>query len=356
MESLSPIQEQIVKTDKEKVVVMSSAASGKTQTMISRLEYLLDNGVNPEEIVMITFTNLAAAEMKERLGNKADKVFINTIHSYAYYLLKSNGFDVTEYVEQEQFDEFFPMIEEHPEVIKHVQYLIVDEFQDSSEDQVHFMIDMIQPDNWMVVGDIRQSIYRWRKARPDLMLELMSRRNVYTFDMDENYRNGSNILQYAKRIINPLGSDYFDFSITMRDEKGTVLEMEYDLETLFQHVLRHLAEEGENYGDWFILSRTNAEAINIENYFMSKGIPCSSFKKGSLSYSALQEKMKENTVKVLTIHQSKGLEAKNVAVVGAQYYNEEERCISYVAATRARDLLIWCKPKKKKKARTFKWE
>ena len=53
--------------------------------------------------------------------------------------------------------------------------------------------------------------------------------------------------------------------------------------------------------------------------------------------------MNEDTVKVLTIHSAKGLEAKNVAVIGAKFYTEEEKCISYVAATRARDNLYWIK-------------
>ena len=53
-------------------------------------------------------------------------------------------------------------------------------------------------------------------------------------------------------------------------------------------------------------------------------------------------KMKENTVKILTIHSSKGLESKNVIVMGARYYNDEEKRVAYVAATRARDRLYWC--------------
>jgi len=65
--------------------------------------------------------------------------------------------------------------------------------------------------------------------------------------------------------------------------------------------------------------------------------------------------MAEDTVKILTIHQAKGLENKCVAVVGAKYYNEEERCISYVAATRAKDVLVWCNPKKKEK-KIKSWE
>ena len=66
--------------------------------------------------------------------------------------------------------------------------------------------------------------------------------------------------------------------------------------------------------------------------------------------------MKENTVKVLTIHTSKGLEADNVIVIGAKFYNTEEKCISYVAATRARNLLVWTRTPQKKKYAVNSWE
>ena len=63
--------------------------------------------------------------------------------------------------------------------------------------------------------------------------------------------------------------------------------------------------------------------------------------------------MKANTVKVLTIHSAKGLEANNVIVIGSKFYNLEERCISYVAATRARNWLIWTRMPTRKKKNTF---
>ena len=52
--------------------------------------------------------------------------------------------------------------------------------------------------------------------------------------------------------------------------------------------------------------------------------------------------MREDTVKVLTIHASKGLEQKKVIVVGGKTFREDERKISYVAATRAEEELYWC--------------
>jgi superfamily I DNA/RNA helicase len=68
--------------------------------------------------------------------------------------------------------------------------------------------------------------------------------------------------------------------------------------------------------------------------------------------------MKADTVKVLTIHSAKGLEADNVIVIGPKFYNLEERCISYVAATRARNNLYWTKMpnKTRKQNMVSNWE
>ena len=93
-------------------------------------------------------------------------------------------------------------------------------------------------------------------------------------------------------------------------------------------------------------------------YLESEKVPCVSFKRAQYTNKELYDKLKEDTVKVLTIHTAKGLEADNVVVIGARFYNLEEKCVSYVAATRARNLLVWTHmPTKPKKARsTSSWE
>ena len=83
---------------------------------------------------------------------------------------------------------------------------------------------------------------------------------------------------------------------------------------------------------------------------MYRGIPCDTFKITDLNNSEVYEKTLENTVKVLTVHSAKGLEAKNVVVIGCRIHTHgEESCVSYVAATRAKNRLIWCFTGHKKK-------
>ena len=58
--SLSKLQSQIVNTEEPKVVVLASAAAGKTHCMTERVRKMLRDGINPYDIAVITFTNLAA--------------------------------------------------------------------------------------------------------------------------------------------------------------------------------------------------------------------------------------------------------------------------------------------------------
>lgn len=332
---LSIQQREIAETDYAKVVVIASAASGKTTVLVARVKHLIANGVDPKSIVLITFTNSAAEELAERLDHPKG-MFIGTIHSYANYLLLSAGLETSEILEAERFDELFEKVKNHPECLRKVEHLLLDESQDSNLSHFEFLLSMVQPDNYMLMGDHKQSIYRWNGAYPDYILNLSRQYDVMTYDLDENYRNSTKILDFAKGVIRPNGYAYLDESIPMRGITGKVVETEYSPGA----IAKSLSEYG-HYGEWFILTRTNDQIDEITRYLKQYGVPYDTFKRAQLDNKELNRKMKENTVKVLTIHTAKGLEANNVIVVGARFFNVEERCVSYVAATRAKNLLIW---------------
>ena len=352
MVDLNYEQKRIVEAKEDKIVVIASAAAGKTAILTERTRYLLNNDVDAKKIVLITFTNAAAEELAERLGHPKG-IFIGTIHSYANYLLLAHGKETTDILESEQFDQLFERIKKNPGCIKEVDYLLLDESQDSNESHFEFLLDMVKPKGYMIVGDHRQSIYRWNGAYPDYLISLSHDPSVTVYDLLNNYRNGSKILDFAKNIINSAGYEYYDRSRPQREITGKVLDVEYS-----PIVLARAIKEMGDYGNWFVLTRTNDQLDEISYYLKKEGVPIDTFKRSALDNKELGKKMKENTVKVLTIHTAKGLEAKNVVVIGAKFYNIEERCVSYVAATRARDLLVWTRmPNKKKKAMTMNnWE
>ena len=68
----------------------ASAGSGKTRCLVSKVQYLLDSGISPENILAATFTNKAAKEMKDRLSSKTNitGIQISTIHSMCVRILK----------------------------------------------------------------------------------------------------------------------------------------------------------------------------------------------------------------------------------------------------------------------------
>lgn len=342
MRELSKQQKDIVNATENKVVVIAAAAAGKTTVLTQRVRKLLDDGVQPSEIVVITFTNAAAEELSERLGEPKG-IFIGTIHSYAAHLLFTVGADIAELIEDERFDEFFEKIKDNPSCVKKVKHLLLDEAQDSNKTHFEFLLDMIKPENYMIVGDWRQSIYRWNGASPEILIELTKQQDVKTYRLNENYRNGSDILKYAKGIIGMAGTSYVDDSVAMSGKEGKVHLVEFAPDRLIGSI-----KKLGNYGDWFILTRTNAEIEFICKYLKIHKVPYDTFKRNELNLKDFNEKMKQNTVKVLTIHTSKGLEAKNVAVIGARFYNLEEQCVSYVAATRAKETLVWTTHPKKK--------
>lgn len=357
---LNSFQEQIVKTKNPHVVVASAAASGKSMVIVERLRYLLEQGVDPFQIVAITFTNNAASVMYERLGNPQG-LFIGTVHSYCNYLLRGGAIDTTKIIQEERFDDLFEEIKQNPSCLKHVSYLLVDEVQDSTELQFEFF-ELINPDNFMYCGDIRQSIYGWNGAAPNYLIDLTKRDDVTTYYMRQNYRNMPSILRFAKKFLYRLGPDYEDDSMSMREQVNShtscVLEGNYTPSEAVQTLIRCKKDLQTDWKDWFVLCRTNKDIELFQTLFAKENVPTDTFKQADLTNSQIEKKMKENTIKILTVHSAKGMEAPYVLSYNIRAYNDEEARLCYVSATRARDFLIWAKmpSKKKRKKKIVNWE
>lgn len=351
---LSKIQKEIVEAKEPYILVNSCAGSGKTRCLVHRLQYLLNIGVAPSKIVTITFTNAAAEEILDRIA-RPQGLFVGTIHSYANQLLLMGGIDTSDILDKEQFDKLFSRIKKHPDCIKEVEYLLLDEGQDSTAQQFEFALETVNPKNWMIFSDHRQSIYRFSGATPEYILNLMESPEVTTYELTENYRNAPEILQYAKNGIRTLGKDYEDYSTPMSKFHGRVVDVPYSGEGIVTTIERYVNRGDCDYRDWFILTRTNAELDAIMQVLNRHKIPADTFKRAQLDNKGLKEKMRENTVKVLTIHTAKGLEADNVVVIGARYRDIEEKCVNYVAATRARKLLVWAYKTNTRKPKTEYW-
>lgn len=93
---LDPDQQAAAYTEQGPLLVDAGPGAGKTRTLTTRLVWLLqERNVPPENILALTFSNLAAEEMRSRLalavGDPADRVWISTFHSFGYELLRKEG-------------------------------------------------------------------------------------------------------------------------------------------------------------------------------------------------------------------------------------------------------------------------
>ncbi|GAA9869080.1 ATP-dependent helicase [Helicobacter pylori] len=90
---LNPDQLKAAKALKGYNLVIASAGTGKTSTIVGRILYLLDNGIKPEEILLLTFTNKASNEMIARVAKyfkSSSKIEAGTFHAVAYRYLKEH--------------------------------------------------------------------------------------------------------------------------------------------------------------------------------------------------------------------------------------------------------------------------
>ncbi|MDD4939237.1 MAG: ATP-dependent helicase [Candidatus Omnitrophica bacterium] len=103
---LNPAQLEAVRSTEGQFLVIAGAGSGKTRTLVYRVAYLVENGIKPENILLLTFTRKAAEEMLRRaamlLDERCQKVSGGTFHSFANSVLRkyarllgiSNGFTI----------------------------------------------------------------------------------------------------------------------------------------------------------------------------------------------------------------------------------------------------------------------
>ena len=94
LDNLNIKQEEAVKCIDGPLLVLAGAGSGKTRVLTTRIAYMIQNGIDYDNILAITFTNKAAGEMKERIykliGFSARSMQISTFHSFGLRLIKEN--------------------------------------------------------------------------------------------------------------------------------------------------------------------------------------------------------------------------------------------------------------------------
>lgn len=159
------------------------------------------------------------------------------------------------------------------------QYILVDEFQDINQLQYDIVKLLAKPqDNLFIVGDDDQSIYHFRGARPEIMLNFTKDYpNAETVTLDVNYRCSKRILASAMQVIGT-NKKRFQKHLHTPNQEGNpvkIREFENPREEYLQVVseLRNRLEQGEKLEDTAILLRTNQEAEGLVGALMERQVP-----------------------------------------------------------------------------------
>jgi DNA helicase-2/ATP-dependent DNA helicase PcrA len=99
LEGLNEKQKQAVEQTEGPVLILAGAGSGKTKTLTHRIAYLIQKNISPYNILAVTFTNKAAKEMRERVGellgqdsgNRSFMPYMGTFHSICVRILRQDG-------------------------------------------------------------------------------------------------------------------------------------------------------------------------------------------------------------------------------------------------------------------------
>ena len=369
---LNEQQKAAINFKKGNAFVTSVPGSGKTTMLTSRAISLLKDGVHPQNILCITFTNKAANEMKNRIVNSigdasiSKHMWIKTFHSLAANILRKdcdslgyirdftildvddqktimkkgaddlgfkvqnkknrNGVDINKLLSKisykkdtlESDEKFFERVSEDEAHIynyyeeyltnsnsmdfgdlllnlhylfnnnenvlkkysKRFEYIMVDECQDLNVCQYEIakMISSYH-NNLMFIGDIDQSIYKFRQADPKNIQNFIKQNEVTTLPLSYNYRSSKKILKCAENLINN-NDDRIKMNLNTLNDNGDNVKIIYSKN--HKDESKYVAEEIRNlknkyqykWSDFAILYRTNTLGRDFEQQLRSNSIPC----------------------------------------------------------------------------------
>ena len=217
-------------------------------------------------------------EFEENAGDFRDETVAKVYRGYERILSRNNAMD---------FDDLIlnavRLLKENPDVLEKYQerfrYIMVDEYQDTNQLQ-YKLISLLAKKygNICVVGDDDQCIYQWRGA--DI-------RNILNFEkefpkakvvkLEQNYRSTANILEAAHSVIsnNKQRKRKKLWTDASQGEKIQYhrLESDYREAGYIAQEIGYMVQQGENYRDFAILYRTNAQSRNFEDSLAQRRIP-----------------------------------------------------------------------------------
>lgn len=340
-------------------VIHGVAGSGKTMILSYRAEYLAKAAGSSKPILVLCYNQPLAVKLEAVMTAKglAAKVHVRNFHKWCRQQLVAFG----QALPPQGPDMFDQMV---AGVIRGLnrgqipsgqyQAVLIDEGHDFEAAWLKLAAQMVDPatNSLLLLYDDAQSIYQRRRAQQFSFKSLGIQAQGRTTILKINYRNTRQILQTASMVAADLlrSEDSADDGVPLvqpvscgRDGHEPIvirLPSLRDESVKIAELLSAAHQEGYAWGDMAIICRHYTEMERCAAVLRYRQLP-HEVRKGSGTFNPLAD-----TIKILTMHVSKGLEFPVVAVSGAGHMPEEghdeaeEARLFYVAATRATQRLI----------------
>jgi hypothetical protein len=340
-------------------VIHGVAGSGKTMILSYRAEYLAKAAASTKPILVLCYNQPLAVKLDAVMTAKglADKVHARNFHKWCRQQLVAFG-QALPAQGPEMFDQMVAGVIRGVDRghIPSGQYqaVLIDEGHDFEAAWLKLAAQMVDPatNSLLLLYDDAQSIYQRRRAQQFSFKSLGIQAQGRTTILKINYRNTRQILQTASMVAADLlrSEDSAEDGVPLvqpvscgRDGHAPVvirLPSLRDEAVKIAELLSAAHQEGYAWGDMAIICRHYTEMERCAAVLRHRQLP-HEVRKGSGTFNPLAD-----TIKILTMHVSKGLEFPVVAVSGAGHMPEEghdeaeEARLFYVAATRATQRLI----------------
>ncbi|CAH6421474.1 UvrD DNA helicase [uncultured virus] len=350
----------------QNIRILACAGSGKTTTLICRIKYLVDQGIDPETILITTFN----VDSCENIKNKLIELFgfipkftIGTIDSISCRFF--HRFFKTDYMVgiNEYATHFLNFLKSGNgyRILSCFKYLFFDEFQDINDTQFQILKCFHDYGSQItVIGDDSQNIYQFRGSDVKFILNLdLYFNNLKTFTLINNYRSTPEIINFANASIKFNTEQIQKQMNPIKQSINFLPNLIYfeNIQKQNKHILELILDfvkKGINLDQIAIISRVNYSLKIIEQYIEKYNSKNNENKINyisliSMDISDIKAKIKKNHLTLTTIHKSKGLEWSILFVIDlddTKFPSEtdklsiqEERRLFYVAITRAKQYI-----------------
>ena len=260
-------------SEEEKMMLLREVIAGMELEIEDEKEFL--QGI-ASEIGQIKNNRLSLEEYES--SNCSDQMFRKIYEEYERIrkLLKKIDFD-------DMLVLCYELFQKRPDILqmwqKKFQYILIDEFQDINQVQYDVIRMLALPENNLfIVGDDDQSIYRFRGARPEIMLGFSKDYpNAKSIILDVNYRSTKAVVSAARRVIERNKNRYQKEIITVNEQGDNVHIQEVRHPVEESHYVREQIAKavaaGTEPSQIAVLYRTNTEPRALVETFMEYHIP-----------------------------------------------------------------------------------